>query len=162
MTLGALDRYREVYARYSNEAPVKLGALANDLGISVVLSDLPTGISGKLQRDPHDNEKWIIRINRHEHRNRQRFTLAHEIAHFVLHRTSISEELNGELIDDTFYRSGLSDRREREANQLAAEMLMPWPLIRKLTAEGVRTPRELAERLGVSEAAMSIRLGLPT
>lgn len=143
---------------HQQQAPVKVGALANDLGLKVVISELPTGISGKLTRDPADREKWIIRVNRHEHRNRQRFTIAHEIAHFILHR----DEIGDELTDDTFYRSGLSERREWEANRLAAEILMPWPLIRAEMAEEKKTPAELAQKFGVSEAAMHIRLGLPT
>jgi Zn-dependent peptidase ImmA (M78 family) len=101
-------------------------------------------------------------VNRHEHKNRQRFTIAHEIAHYVLHRDQIRNDLNSELTDDTFYRSGLSEKREWEANRLAAEILMPWPLIRTLTAAGKKTPRELAAELEVSESAISIRLGLPT
>ena len=142
---------------FQRETPVKVGALAAALGVKVAISELPSGVSGKLSCD--DAGAWTIRVNRHEHKNRQRFTIAHEIAHFVLHRS----EINGELTDDTFYRSGLSEQREWEANRLAAEILMPWHLIRNETQSGQKlTPKELAEKFGVSEAAMHIRLGLPT
>lgn len=148
----------DVITRHQRTAPVRVGAIAADLGVKVLISDLPLSISGKLSRDPDDRSKWIIRVNRHEHKHRQRFTIAHEIAHYVLHR----DEVGDELVDDTFYRSGLSERREFEANSLAADILMPWPLLRRLMQEGHTTSEELARALEVSPAAMHIRLGLPT
>lgn len=148
----------EIIARHQEEAPVKVGQIAQDLGVLVVISDLPLAVSGMLVRNKEKEQSWTIRVNRHEHRHRQRFTIAHEISHFVLHKDAIGDE----LVDDTFYRSGLSERREYEANALAAEILMPWPLIRRLMAAGSNTADELASDLQVSPAAMSIRLGLPT
>lgn len=102
--------------------------------------------------------KLFDKVNRHEHRNRQRFTIAHEIAHYVLHRDVIGNE----LVDDTFYRSGLSEQREWEANALAAEILMPWHLITEIMRGGERDVEKLAEALQVSPAAMNIRLGVLT
>ncbi|MBB3938238.1 ImmA/IrrE family metallo-endopeptidase [Aureimonas phyllosphaerae] len=148
----------EVIKRHQMEAPVKVGAIARDLGVAVLISDLPLAVSGMLSRNQDDRTRWTIRVNRHEHRHRQRFTIAHEIAHYVLHRSEIKDE----LVDDTFYRSGLPERIEYEANALAAEILMPWPLIRQLMDGGTATAAGLAEALEVSQAAMSIRLGLPT
>jgi len=147
----------EVIARHQAAFPVKVGSIASDLGIKVLVSDLPLAVSGKLSKNAQTGE-WEIRVNRHEHKNRQRFTIAHEIAHYLLHRS----EIGNELVDDTFYRSGLSERRETEANKLAAEILMPWPLIRNLMQAGHTQSTDLADKLGVSEAAMHIRLGLPT
>ena len=156
------EQFETILKKYQATAPIRVGALAAELGLTVLISELPSGISGKLSRDAANVDRWIIRVNRHEHKNRQRFTIAHEIAHYVLHRDQIRSDLNSELTDDTFYRSGLSEKREWEANRLAAEILMPWPLIKTLTAAGKKTPRELAAELGVSESAISIRLGLPT
>jgi Zn-dependent peptidase ImmA (M78 family) len=147
----------EIIERHQNGAPVKVGSIAKALGVNVIISDLPLAVSGMLSKNP-DGESWTIRVNRHEHRHRQRYTIAHEIAHFVLHRDAFGDE----LVDDTFYRSGLSERREYEANSLAAEILMPWPLIKQLMKEGKTSAPELAASLQVSPAAMSIRLGLPT
>lgn len=146
----------EIIQRHQSASPVPVGAVARDLGLGVVVSDLPLAVSGMLSRD--GSNAWTIRVNRHEHRHRQRFTIAHEIAHFVLHRDAIGER----VIDDTFYRSGLSETREYEANALAAEILMPWSLIRKLMEAGKKTSQQLADSLEVSPAAMNIRLGLPT
>lgn len=149
---------QDVLRRHQQTAPVKVGALAADLGLEVLRSDLPPGVSGMLTRNPNDPDRWVIRVNRHEHKHRQRFTIAHEIAHFVLHK----DEIRDGITDDTFYRSGLSERREWEANRLAADILMPWDLVRSLAGDGKTTPSELAQQLEVSLAAMHIRLGLPT
>lgn len=147
-----------VLQRYQEEWPVKVGALARELGIQVVECDLPNNISGMLVRGHGEEQKWIIRVNKRNSRQRQRFTVAHEIAHYLLH----IEEIGREITDDTFYRSELSDEREREANRLAAEILMPWSLIRKAIHDGIKSPDRLAESFGVSSAAMHVRLGLPT
>jgi Zn-dependent peptidase ImmA (M78 family) len=137
--------------------PIKVSAIANDLGITVLASSLPHNISGSLSLGK--DEKWIIKINRHEVKERQRFTAAHEIAHYLLHKDKIGNEIE----DNTLYRSTkLSDELEWEANRLAADILMPWELVRRAIDEGIRTPEELARKFEVSEVAMKIRLGLPT
>lgn len=147
---------RDILIRHQQAAPVKVGALAGELGLRVLRSDLPPGISGKLSRE--EDGSWVIRVNRHDPKVRQRFTIAHEVAHFLLHR----DEIKNGITDDTFYRSGLSERREWEANRLAADILMPWNLVRSIATEGRASALELAKALEVSEAAMNIRLGNPT
>ncbi|WP_082456880.1 ImmA/IrrE family metallo-endopeptidase [Sphingomonas sp. Leaf23] len=159
LSISKLPPYAaEAITRHQAVAPVKVGAIAADLGVKVLISDLPLAVSGMLTLDPSDRKTWTIKVNRHEHRNRQRFTIAHEIAHFVLHRDVIGNE----LVDDTFYRSGLSERREYEANALAAEILMPWPLLTRLMQNGETDVEKLAIALQVSTAALNIRLGVLT
>ena len=148
----------DVIARYQRAAPVKVIKLAHDLGLRVFAADLGPKISGKLYRDESSSSGWSITVNRGEAKVRRRFTTAHEIGHFLLHKDLVSDS----LIDDAFYRSNLSNKTEAEANAFAADLLMPWTLINDLAEQGVTTPRALAERLEVSEVAMSIRLGMPT
>jgi Zn-dependent peptidase ImmA (M78 family) len=144
-----------------SEAPVKLNAIAEHLGIPVYLSTLKPKISGLIEPDEGSNSRFRIRLNRHESAERQRFTLAHEIAHFLLHRSLIGTG----VVDDTMYRSGLSSRREVEANRLAADLCMPRELIDKHRRElanldGQELVSEMAKRFRVSNAAMQIRLGV--
>ena len=149
-----------ILKKHQQSEPVKVGAIATDFGITVLVSDLPLHISGVLFKDK-ESKRWTIRVNRHEHKHRQRYTIAHEIAHFVLHRDAITDKVE----DDTFYRSGLSEQREFEANALAAEILMPWHLIRSLMQKNgitIDNVKQLADLLEVSEAAIKIRLGIPT
>ncbi len=151
----------QVIAKHQKQAPVNVVAIASDLGLKVwAMRSLPSNISGKLFRDPLNGgtSGFSIGVNATEVFVRQRFTVAHEIAHFILHKDKIE---NGELIDDTLYRSGLSSKEETEANKLAADILMPYPLISSLVHSGIRDPQSLARTLQVSLPAMNIRLGIP-
>src|SRR5205085_480224 len=105
-------------------APVDVTAIASDLGIRVwEMRNLPENISGKIFRDRLNggDSGFSIGVKASESFRRKRFTVAHEIAHYILHRDKIGDE----LADDAMYRSGLSTREEAQANQLAADILMP-------------------------------------
>jgi hypothetical protein len=151
---AALIRNRQI------SAPVNVIALASDLGVTVWESDkLGPSISGKLFKDPANGgtSGWSILVRATDPLFRKRFTAAHEIAHFVLHRKEIGEGIQ----DDEFYRSSLSNAQEAEANSLAADILMPWNLLNELTAQGIKELDALSARLEVSQAALKIRLGIP-
>jgi len=150
-----------IIQNHTKEYPIKLGDLARELGVSSIrISSLPTGISGQISREGED---YIIRVNRNEARERQRFTIAHELSHFLLHRDIIDRSPDG-ITDNVLYRSGEPERIEFEANRLAAEIVMPINLVKKkLEAEyrGIITEatiESLASSFSVSKAAMEIRL----
>jgi hypothetical protein len=152
---------QERLAQHLREAPVSLSALAQSLGVKVVSSILPSGISGEIRPDPSTASGFIVRVNKNDPARRQRFTVAHELAHFLLHRDMIG---NG-VTDDVLYRSSLSDSREAQANRLAADLLMPRKLvddwIERARSLRVEDPVEfLSDKFGVSTAAMKIRLGI--
>src|SRR3546814_8751462 len=69
---------------------------------------------------------FAIYVNGSHPRVRRRFSIAHEIAHFALHRNLIGDGVT----DDAMYRSNLSSAVEVQANRMAADILMPWHLIR--------------------------------
>jgi Zn-dependent peptidase ImmA (M78 family) len=151
----------EIISRFIHQVPVKIGALAEALGLTVLRSTLGPNISGMIQPDPAKPDSFVIKVNRFDNPDRQRFTIAHEIAHFLLHRDRIG---NG-VIDNVLYRSNLSSRMEVEANQLAAELVMPMKEVRaRLMAEGRAIDGDLAEDMAddfrVSVPAMRVRLGL--
>ncbi len=152
---------RKIVDRYLSEYPVKLGLLARDVGIaSIVVSSMPTGVSGQIAKE---KGRYIIRLNRNEARERQRFTLAHEIAHYLLHREIIDSSPDG-ITDNVLYRSGAPEKVEFEANRLAADLVMPMTQVEKklktdfggLVTEA--TIESLAASFEVSKAAMEIRL----
>lgn len=149
---------RRIVEDHLREKPVRLGSLAQSLGLKVKLSALGRGLSGQIE---HDNGTCTIKINRHETRERQRFTLAHEIAHYLLHRDVI--EANGSIRDNVLYRSGQPEQIEFEANRLAADLIMPIKQVHSdLEATGVPVNDTVIEKLAqewqVSKAAMEIRL----
>ena len=143
---------------YQDAPPIDVHTMATDLGLRVwEFSDMSDTMSGKLYRDETSPKGWSIGVNTNSSSTRKRFTIAHEIAHFLLHK----DYLGDGVFDDTFYRSEhLSGGQETEANRFAADILMPYHLIQGVAS---RTPgiEELANRFGVSKQAMSIRLGIP-
>lgn len=143
---------------YLSEHPVKLGAIAKRLGVKVLLSTLPRGTSGQIGQE---NGDFVIRINRHEAKHRQRFTLAHELAHYLLHRDRI--EADGGWSENVLLRSGQPANVEYEANRLASDLVIPSAQLEEATEEysGPITSEvidDLARRFGVSTAAMEIKL----
>lgn len=140
--------------RYQQEAPVDISALATELGLSVYESySLPPGISGKISRS--DDGKFAITVNRRDAYRRRRFTIAHECAHYLLHR----EKIGTGVLDDAMYRSEqLTSQDEFDANNKAADLLMPRHLVLKFVKDGCTQPHSLADLFAVSEAAMEVRL----
>lgn len=143
--------------QHQDVAPVRLTDLARALGVPVKAATLAPGISGEIR--PDGNDGFVIRINRHDPKRRQRFSVAHEISHFLLHKDKIGDG----IADNVLYRSNLSDRIEAEANRLAADILMPDALVR----EQIEAAHEkgvgdlilyLADEFAVSEIAMRIKL----
>lgn len=145
-----------IISRHTQSAPVNVGAIARDLGLSVYLDrQMPSDIAGKIVREAAGSpSRYSIYVNASDPARRQRFTLAHEIAHFVLHRDLIGDG----LIDDGMYRSKLGGEYERQANRLAADMLMPAGLVRGYYRGGMISYADLSGAFDVSTEAIRIRL----
>jgi Zn-dependent peptidase ImmA (M78 family) len=141
--------------------PVDVAEIAKRLGLAVFEKNLAKGVSGALVKDSSfgTSSDFVIFVDDSESYVRQRFTAAHEIGHFILHKDKIG---NG-IEDNYMLRSdGFSNRLEVEANKFAADLLMPFDLVNKLINSGVKDVSALAKALEVSEIAMGIRIGLPT
>jgi hypothetical protein len=150
----------EIIAKYQTVAPVDVVSITEDIGIRVwEMNRLPEGVSGQIWQDPVNGgtSGFSIGVKATDAPVRKRFTVAHELAHYILHRN----RLDGGLFEDVMYRGGLSSREETQANQMAADILMPFRLLSKLLDEGESTVDGLAKRLQVSPTALKIRLGLP-
>ena len=153
------DRNRAIIKAHQQDLPVRVVALAEALGASVYTADWDTDTSGMIKRSRKEGGKrgYAIYVNKSHHPNRQRFTIAHEIAHIVLHAHLIK---NG-ITSDALYRSGLPSTVEWEANRLAGNILMPWDWINQLMDEGVTSVESLAREFRVSKEAMAIQLDFP-
>lgn len=151
---------QSIIDRFCSTVPVNVTGLAEALGVRVYESDnLPARISGKIVKDPQigGSEGYAIVVRSSDPYTRRRFTVAHEIAHFVLHR----DRIGSLLTDDEMYRSGLGTLEEIEANRMAADILMPRRVLKDyVDAPSPMSASELARRFQVSEQAMRIRLGL--
>lgn len=149
----------EIMRRRRRKAPVPVQAVALDLGIKVYVGGWEDPISGLIQRDPKlgGRSGYAIIVNNSHSDVRQRFTIAHEIGHYVYHRESIGDGIT----DDALYRSHLGGAMETHANRFAAWLLMPWNLIVREVERGADSVERLAEIFRVSKSAMSIRLQVP-
>jgi Zn-dependent peptidase ImmA (M78 family) len=119
--------YREIdglcYKNGKKIFPVPLIKIAKGLGYEVYTfkpsfdgTSETSNISGIVDYDKNE-----ILLNESDFVKRQRFTLAHEIGHIYL-----NHQKSGETVD---YRKDMdtpeTDPKEREANEFAAELLMP-------------------------------------
>jgi Zn-dependent peptidase ImmA (M78 family) len=127
--------------------------VARALGVAVFPRPFPDALSALLLR--HENRAFIG-VNSHQAKVRQRFSIAHELGHFVLHHKDsyfidygVSAAVEGET-------PGYHWKHEQAANRFAAELLMPEELLRR-DARTVSLSR-LATRYEVSEEAMGFRL----
>jgi len=155
----AVDLLRR--ARISR-APVPIEKLASLLNAQIVRQPFSGEFSGVVHRNSDGSA--VIGINSSHRPTRQRFTIAHELGHLLLHA---DKDLH---IDERFpigLRSGISgkaiDDHEIEANQFAAELLMPKEFIERdiepfIGADTVLVIQKLAHKYKVSTEAMSIRL----
>ena len=155
---------RNLLVKLEIEAPpVPVRRLARSCGARIVrVSGNEANIDGFLYREDDD---VVIGVNRDHAAVRQRFTIAHELGHLLLHEYSRAHVDSGFRVR---LRSGLSsegtDRDEMEANRFAAELLMP---IEFLQADLEKSEFDLADdselqtlakRYGVSLQALAIRL----
>lgn len=133
-------------------------------------------ISIKYEKTDHsgyaNHENKTITVSKNESPNRQRFTKAHELGHIILnHRdTGISYRKYGEDYGDI-----IESIKEREANQFAAELIMPEKIVKKAIEKSMeelnynlddrfnendvdRIITEACQKMNVSKLAFQIRI----
>lgn len=160
----AEKRAQDLLERHGVEqAPVDVERLAQDEQFRVHFQALEDNVSGVLVRGK--DSPGTIGVNATHHPNRQRFTIAHELGHGLLHPdqpTVFVDEYMVHFRDDA--SKTVPDPREMEANAFAAALLMPEKLLRRDLRERVLDAmdevavRSLARRYRVSQQALTIRL----
>ncbi|MBS1951411.1 MAG: ImmA/IrrE family metallo-endopeptidase [Bacteroidetes bacterium] len=110
--------------------PIDIIEIAKRKGLDVKPFDLGE-VSGVLHIN---NDLGIIGFNPKDSKVRQRFTIAHELGHFQMHKSS-----SNLFIDNNFNQVYFRDKKsstgelikEQEANAFAAAILMPQDLLTK-------------------------------
>jgi len=142
--------------------PVDVEVIAKMEGIDVVFEDIEDDVSGFLVQS---QGVAVIGVNRLHHRNRQRFTIAHEIGHHRLHPDRPTVNIDEMMVH--FRNKNLDspfNPEEFEANSFAAALLMPEEFIRRDLADQLidifddAKVRQLARQYEVSAQALTIRL----
>ncbi|WP_439628646.1 ImmA/IrrE family metallo-endopeptidase [Shinella sp.] len=128
--------------------PLDVRSLAEVLGLTIEAFPMDENTSGYLE---NIQGTWTLGVNSLHHRNRQRFTIAHEIGHYFLHR------------DHSSFRDGLLFRKavdysphEREANVFASLLLMPRLEFQRALMNADLA--QVADMFGVSKQAAQYRL----
>jgi len=143
--------------------PVSLAGVADILDIRLLYQPLDSELSGMAFIS--ERNKYVV-VNSSHHQNRQRFTIAHEFGHHVLHHDYLLEGVHvdkGILKRDSLSATG-KDLKEIAANAFAAELLMPRSMIRSLVPRDFdilsdqNKMDDLARLFQVSPAALNIRL----
>lgn len=135
----------DLLARFEvDDPPVDVAGLAGHMGIDVVELSLPSWFFGVLMRV--EGDPYIV-LNKVMPEHRKRFTIGHEIAHFVLHGQ-----------DFAYMKNCRRDEFHREADVFAAELCMPSALVRREAAKWFNDYRYLSRLFGVSETAMVRRM----
>jgi len=121
--------------------------------IEIIEDNLNPEISGMIE---YINFGFVITINKYHSQNRKRFTLAHEFGHYIMHKDFLKE--NGSIEDRMLFRNGTKqDEKEIEANEFAAQLLMPEDEFKNAINSGKKSIAALAEKFQVSAAAIKYR-----
>ncbi len=149
--------------------PVNLDMIINHLKrkklpINVLYEDFSnemTGVSAILLKE---KGKAVIAVNEKHPEVRQRFSIAHELGHLIMHGNNEHLNVEKSILPRLFTRAeGVQGQNEREANEFAAELLMPEELVKKDFSKYIDKREDniisfLSSRYNVSEIAMQFRL----
>jgi len=156
---SAIESANEVLAEnYLSEPPINVYELAKNYGLDVIEVHFPASqdnISGFVTATDGTGKLYV---NANEPPNRRRFTVAHELGHWRLHK----EELQTNPERSILFRIAIGqlnkDPIEREANIFAANLLVPLDMLRKYKAG--KTNAELAKLFNVSADVIGYRMKL--
>lgn len=97
------------------------------LGLKLSFLDLDGLLGAILDLPAHDSHPGVL-ITTRRGIGVQRYTAAHEIGHWYLHRDQLASEPAADGVKEIYGGGGASTPREREAQLFAAHFLMPLPL----------------------------------
>lgn len=160
------DQAYELLKKFKiNTVPTPIESIAEKLGIIIQKEDFDGDLSGILFRDP---DGVIIGVNSLHSNPRRRFTIAHEIGHYILHKGDPVHIDRGFRVNFRDSKSSMAiDFEEIEANAFAAALLMPEKkvieTVKKKFKEGIDLEdntelKKIADEFEVSQQAMLIRL----
>jgi Zn-dependent peptidase ImmA (M78 family) len=134
--------------------PVDPFRIAQKLGIKAFSAALDEGVSGFLIKRPGQDAE--IYVHAQDSSNRQRFTCAHELGHYVK-RSATGDDAWEYVEQRNLISTAGTNQEEIYANQFAAALLMPKDEIVARFKEGA-SAATFAPEFGVSADAMHFRL----
>lgn len=142
-------------------SPVEPFEVCYKLGVQVVYLDLPLHLDGFTFKNKSANRGLIALNAEYSGTPREKFTLAHELAHYLMH-----EETESELtIEHPRFYGNVKNLREyeNEANQFAELLLIPEgskeeQYLKTLTKPFVKNVQSLSEKWQLSVSVIISRL----
>lgn len=162
MNVDIIEKQAEKILKENNcfAVPINVEGLVVNIGVKLDKVEFDDDVSGLFVLK---NNKPFILYNATQSRNRTRFTIAHELGHYILHSKDRPLFIDKKKV---LYRDNNSSTgevlMEREANAFAASLLMPRNLIQneldKMVSQEEDVIQYLADEFQVSTQAMSFRL----
>jgi Zn-dependent peptidase ImmA (M78 family) len=162
------NTHKAKYLEYVSSIPVNVEGMIKAFDIELDKNaNLKDGVLGEIKKIAGD--KYKISIQKKDHYYRKRFTMAHELGHYLFHRDKIGDGIDDSEDYRPKYRTSdsVGDAEETEANGFAAGILMPSGMVLEYAKErGVligsefdeAAVKEIATAFQVSVAAMKITL----
>jgi hypothetical protein len=148
------DRFQFDIAQLTRDVSRHYGA--GDPIVSIEEADI-TDCEGVLYPS-EDRTSWGILTRRGTHRARRRFTIAHELGHWLMHRRLMKA---GHRSSEAAIQGRSKLIVEREANEFASNLLMPFNDFREQIPANEKTSiarlSGCAERYGVSFTASTLQ-----
>lgn len=140
---------------YIDMPPINVRELVGNYGLQLRFAEFPeqmSGVCGFL-----DTDEKAIWVNVKDSPNRQNFTIAHELGHWLLHREEIIDRPDSYHVLRRQPMGGEKDYRETEANSFAANLLVPTSML-KICKQGGFNKQMMADLFCVSQDVIGYRL----
>lgn len=153
--ITAVEKAKQVLnENFILEPPIDVYELARNNGIEIIEQLFPNNyknVSGFINiEDDHP----VMYVNANDSQNRRKFTVAHELGHWILHEILIREDPKKAVLLRVALGAN-TDILEKEANAFAAELLVPMDIFSKL--KNNKSVKQLAELFQVSTDVIGYR-----
>lgn len=132
--------------------------LADGLGLDIRQLPMPKRMAGRLVSDPFSASGYGIEVNKEHSVISKRFTVLHEIGHYLLHvdrSDPLFDGLNLNRGSDEFY---FEINQEKEANQVADVLLFGDGALEAAYSLHGGDLERVAKFFGVSEAMLRVAM----
>ena len=133
--------------------PIPVHEIAENSGFNVIFTDFGKNwekVSGICHFD-----KARIYVNKHDLQERQRYAMAYELGHLLLHKEAYEEDPDDFPYLQRFHKADPDNPLAREADRFASCLLVPRMLLAPVTHGAAA---ELAKIFGVTRTLMELRL----
>lgn len=130
MQKAIMESKRILSAFGVDSPPIPLTDIVASQGLNVVYADFSTIKQGNKIAGFIDFDKNKIYVNKDDSPNRQRFTIAHELGHYLLHQDYVKDAQKYKVLLRKPLKNGDYTPEEKAANCFAAYLLVPSDILK--------------------------------